>query len=119
MKKLPLALLLLCLAQPVLAQGWTNIFRSISSSLGGSGEKSASGSNATVGVRGMDEEAAQAAPPASEDVKIVDGWAASKPEAEAAAAKRGLTANSRASYGETTPATPTATTADTAPGESP
>lgn len=36
-----------------------------------------------------------------EDLKLIDGWSATKPEAELAAKKRGLVANSTATYGTT------------------
>ena len=89
---------MLTLAQPALAQGFGSFLRSLSNSLSSGSEKPASNSSATVGIRGMDEETATAGPPASEDVKIADGWAASKLEAESAAKKRGLVANAHATF---------------------
>jgi hypothetical protein len=91
--------------------GLTDIFRSISGALG-AGQKEAApqqqGVTATLGVRGMDEVDGKATAPASGDYLLMEGWAATKAEAAAAAGKKGLEARSatlKAKEAATTPGT--------------
>jgi len=114
MRKLALSLLPLFLglfaAMPAAAQGFTGFLRGLSNSLSGDSNRPVPAQNtsatATIGVRGMDEDSngnnAAARP---EDLKLIDGWSATKVEAELAAGKRGLVANTAASYG-TAPSAP-------------
>lgn len=115
MRKLALSLLPLLLgllaATPAAAQGVGGFLRGLSNSLSGSSNQPAptQGTSATptIGVRGMDEgsngNGGSARP---EDLKLIDGWSATKPEAELAAKKRGLSANSAATYGASAENTP-------------
>lgn len=106
MRKLKLSLLALLFSllsvPPVAAQSFSGFLRNLSNSLGGAGNQPAPAQNtsatATIGVRGMDEDAASAGPARPEDLKLLDGWSATRPEAEAAARKRGLAANQTAAY---------------------
>jgi hypothetical protein len=76
------------------AQGVGDLFRSVTNALQGSGRQQApqqQGATTILGVRGMDQaDNAAAAPPASEDYVLMEGWAATPPEAEALAKKKGL-----------------------------
>lgn len=90
-------MLALLLAVPsVQAQGGlSDIFRSVTGALRGGTREAAPQQGATpvLGVRGMDEEAeAQAAVPAGDEYVLMEGWAAIKAEALAAADRRGLAA---------------------------
>jgi hypothetical protein len=107
MRKLTLPLLTLLLSliavPPAAAQGFSGFLRGISNTLSGGSNQPApaqSGSaTATIGVRGMDEDEKTAASQnvdSSASLKAIDTWAATKTEAEAAAKKRGLKANSAA-----------------------
>lgn len=78
------------------AQGVSDLFRSVTNALQSGRPQQApqQGPTAVLGVRGMDQaEDAAAAPaaPASEDYVLMEGWAATPPEAEALAKKKGLT----------------------------
>lgn len=75
--------------------GLTDMFRSITGALRGGRETAPQqqGVTATIGVRGMDEADAQAAAPAAGgDYALMEGWAATRPEAERAAGSKGLAA---------------------------
>ncbi len=99
----------LSLAPNAQAQGGlTDIFRSISGALGGQQDATPSrqGVTATLGVRGMDEVDAKAAAPASRDYLLMEGWAATKPEAEAAAGKKGLEARAVTLKAKDSPSAP-------------
>lgn len=76
------------------AQGASDLFRSVTNALQGGGRQQApqqQGATAVMGVRGMDQaDGATAAAPASEDYVLMEGWAATPPEAEAQARKKGL-----------------------------
>lgn len=95
-------LFLLCLlfaAPAAQAQGGlSDIFRSVTGALRGGAREAPQQQGATpvLGVRGMDEAEAQAAAPASDEVVLMEGWAAVKAEALAAAGKRGLAARDAA-----------------------
>lgn len=92
-----LSLLLLCTLSPVaLAQGGgiSDLLRSVTGAI--SGKESAApaqkGETAVLGVRGMDEGDAKTTAPAAGDSRLLESWAVGRKEAEAAAARRGLTA---------------------------
>lgn len=89
-------MLALLLAVPsVQAQGGlSDIFRSVTGALRGGTREAAPQQGATpvLGVRGMDEAEAQAAVPAGDEYVLMEGWAAIKAEALAAAGRRGLAA---------------------------
>lgn len=73
----------------------TNMLRSLSGSLRGKETQTQKQEGVTpvIGVRGMDEvDSQQAAGVAGEDYVLMEGWAATKVEATAAAASRGLSA---------------------------
>ncbi len=74
--------------------GLSDIFRSVTGALRGGTQAAPQQQGATpvLGVRGMDEAEAQAAAPASDEYVTMEGWAAIKAEALAAAGKRGLAA---------------------------
>lgn len=74
--------------------GFADMFRSITGALRGGKETAPQqqGVTATIGVRGMDEADAKAAAPASDDYALMEGWAATRPEAEHAAGRKGLEA---------------------------
>ena len=98
-----LALLLSLLAvPPAAAQSFTGFLRGLGNSLSGGGNQPAPAQNtsatATIGIRGMDENTAGAGPARPEDLKLLDGWAATRIEAETAARKRGLAANQTVAY---------------------
>lgn len=86
---------LLLLAPLVAAQGGlSDIFRSVTGALRGGTQAAPQQQGATpvLGVRGMDEAEGQAAAPASDEYVLMEGWAAIKAEALAAAERRGLAA---------------------------
>lgn len=88
-------LTLLIMAPAAQAQGGlTDLFRSVTGALRGGAEPAPRPQGgAVLGVRGMDEGGAQAAAgPAGDDYALVEGWAATRPEALAAAERRGLAA---------------------------
>lgn len=87
-------LALLAAAPAVQAQGGlSDIFRSVTGALrGGREAPPQQGATPVLGVRGMDEADAQAAGPATDDYLRMESWAATRPEAQAAAAGRGLAA---------------------------
>ncbi|HEY1180896.1 MAG TPA: hypothetical protein VN066_01685 [Rhodocyclaceae bacterium] len=106
MRKFPLLLLTLLLsllsATPAAAQSFSGFLRGLSNSLSGGNNQPAPAQNtsatATIGIRGMDDETAANGPARPEDLKLIDGWSATKLEAETAARKRGLVANQAAAY---------------------
>lgn len=90
---------LLIAAPAAQAQGsLSDVFRSVTGALRGGSREAAPQQGATpvLGVRGMDEAEAPAAAPASDDIVLMDGWAAIKVEALAAAGRRGLAARGAA-----------------------
>lgn len=74
--------------------GLADMFRSLTGALGGgqAAPPPKQELTATIGVRGMDEADAKAVAPANEDYALMEGWAATKPEAERVAAGKGLSA---------------------------
>jgi hypothetical protein len=94
--KATLFLLLFCaLAPAALAQGggFSDLLRSVTGAIGSKKEAPPpAGQTAVLGVRGMDEGDAKASAPAAGDAKLLESWAVGRKEAEAAAARRGLTA---------------------------
>lgn len=73
--------------------GFAGFFRSLTGILGNrSDEPARRPVTATIGVRGMDEGGVTAAEPSEADLKRLDGWAANRIEAEAAARRRGVAA---------------------------
>jgi len=89
----------LSLAPAAQAQGGlSDMFRSVTGALRGQPEPAPQpkGVTATIGVRGMDEADAGAkgktAGPATGDYVQMEGWAATRSEAESAAVRRGLAA---------------------------
>lgn len=74
--------------------GFSGFFRSLTGMLGNRDSEPSRRApvTATIGVRGMDEGGAIAAAPAEADLKLLDGWAANKVEAMAAAKRRGVAA---------------------------
>lgn len=86
------------LAQTSSSGGFGGFLRSLTGSLGGASEKQAPSRTSTIGIRGMDEGAATAAEPATEDIRLLEGWASTRVEAERAASKRGLVSKA-ATYG--------------------
>jgi hypothetical protein len=92
-----LFLLLFCALPPAaLAQGggFSDLLRSVTGAIGGkeASTPAPAGQTAVLGVRGMDEGDAKTAAPATGDLKLLEGWAVGRKEAEAAALRRGLTA---------------------------
>ncbi|PKO83299.1 MAG: hypothetical protein CVU17_08975 [Betaproteobacteria bacterium HGW-Betaproteobacteria-11] len=94
-----LVVLLSCLPpSAALAQnsgGFTNMLRSLSGALGAGKDTPPPAETAPIGIRGIDDApAAKAAPsPAgSNDIGRLEGWAASRGEAERMAARHGLVA---------------------------
>lgn len=90
-----LAVMLFCVLSPAaLAQGglFTDILRSVTGAVGRTDAQPEKSQTAVLGVRGMDEGDAKTAAPAGEGVKMIESWAVGRREAEAAAARRGLTA---------------------------
>jgi len=95
--KIILSLLLFCALSPaVLAQGGglSDLLRSVTGAIGGkeTAAPAQKGETAVLGVRGMDEGDAKTSAPAAGDARLLESWAAGRKEAEAAAARRGLTA---------------------------
>lgn len=93
--KIILVVMLCCVLSPAaLAQGglFTDILRSVTGAVGRSDAQPEKSQTAVLGVRGMDEGDAKTSAPAGEGVKLIEGWAVGRREAEAAAARRGLTA---------------------------
>jgi hypothetical protein len=91
-----LSIMLFCALLPTaFAQGgpFTDILRSVTGTVGRT-ETPTTTQTSVLGVRGMDEGDAKASAPApsSEGVKMIEGWAVGRREAEAAAGRRGLTA---------------------------
>lgn len=87
--------LALVLASPAAQAQLGDIFRSLSGALRGRAEQPPpqQGVTPTLGVRGIDEvDAAHAAPAAGKDYHLMEGWAATRPEAERLAAGKGLVA---------------------------
>ena len=78
--------------------GLSDMFRSVTGALRGQPEPAPQpkGVTATIGVRGMDEAEAAArgksAGPAGGDYAQMEAWAATRSEAESAAARKGLSA---------------------------
>lgn len=90
-----LSLLLFCALVPAAqAQGggFSDLLRSVTGAIGRKEAPPASGETAVLGVRGMDEGDAKGPAPAAGDLKLLESWAVGRMEAEAAAARRGLTA---------------------------
>jgi hypothetical protein len=93
--KATLFLLLVCaLAPAAWAQGggFTDLLRSVTGAIGRKEAPAPAGQTAVLGVRGMDEGDAKGSAPAAGDLKLLESWAVGRMEAEAAAARRGLTA---------------------------
>lgn len=112
MKRVLAGLAVLLFSTSASAQGITGIFRSVTNALQGGGQPAPQQQGATpvIGVRGMDQaDEAAAAPAASEDYTLMEGWAATKPEAETQARKTGL-ASRTATLGQTEPAAAAAET---------
>ncbi len=90
--------------------GLSDVFRSVTGALRGQPEAAPQpkGVTATIGVRGMDEVDARgkAAGPATGDYAQMEGWAATRSEAESAAARRGLAARQVTLRDKGGPATP-------------
>lgn len=90
-----LSLLLFCVLLPAaLAQGGgiSDLLRSVTGAIGGKEAPAPAGQTAVLGVRGMDEGDAKTSTPAAGDARLLESWAVGRKEAEAAAARRGLTA---------------------------
>ena len=90
-----LSLLLFCALLPsALAQGggFSDLLRSVTGAIGRKEAPAPAGQTAVLGVRGMDEGDAKGSAPAAGDLKLLESWAVGRMEAEAAAARRGLTA---------------------------
>ena len=88
-----LAVLALTPAIAVAEGGFAGFFRSLTGLLGNQkDEPSRRPATSTIGIRGMDEGGAIAAEPSAADLKRLDGWAANRIEAEAAARRRGIAA---------------------------
>lgn len=102
--KLALAFLLFCALLPTAsAQGGflSNILRGVTGTVGGKDTPAPATPTSTLGVRGIDEGGATTSKPAAGDLKLLESWAVGRKEAEAAAARRGLTA--RAAEYQTAP----------------
>ena len=92
-----LSLLLFCALLPAaLAQGggFSDLLRSVTGAIGGKEAPAPTGQTAVLGVRGIDEGDAKTSAPAAGDAKLLESWAVGRKEAEAVAARRGLTARS-------------------------
>lgn len=97
MRRIFAILAMLSAAPAVQAQGFSDIFRSVTGALRGGREAAPQqGATAVLGVRGMDEAETPATAPASDEYVLMEGWAATPPEALAAAGRRGLAARSAA-----------------------
>lgn len=94
MKNLLAVMLFCALSLSALAQGglFTDILRSVTGAVGRTDAQPEKSQTAVLGVRGMDEGDAKTSAPAGEGVKMIEGWTVGRREAEAAAARRGLTA---------------------------
>lgn len=68
-----------------------NFLRSITGAFSGNNQPQ-QGSTATIGIRGIDDGGAVVNAPASPDNALIDGWVATKPEAEYLAKEKGLAA---------------------------
>jgi hypothetical protein len=108
MRRVLASLIIFSFSAGAQAQGVSDLFRSVTGALQGGSRPQAQqpqGATAVMGVRGMDQaDASDAAPPASEDYVLMEGWAATPPEAEASAKKKGL-AKRPATLGKTAAAT--------------
>lgn len=99
MRKLPLMTVVMLLLSPA-AQAQvqldvSNMLRSLSGSLRGKDAQAPKQDGVTpvMGVRGIDEPGQQAASaPVGEDFVLMEGWAATRPEATATASQKGLVA---------------------------
>ena len=101
MRRIFAILAMLSAAPAVQAQGFSDIFRSVTGALRGGREAAPQqGATPVLGVRGMDEAEAKAAGPASDEYVLMEGWTATAPEALAAAARRGLAARPAALKGD-------------------
>lgn len=91
-----IAMLVLSLLPGVAAAegGFSGFFRSLTGLLGSGDDDRARRmpATATIGIRGMDEGGVTDGAPAEADLKLLDGWAANKVEAKAAAKRRGVVA---------------------------
>lgn len=90
-----LTILMLALVAPAAQAQLGDIFRSLSGALRGREAQppQQQGVTPVLGVRGLDEvEARHAAPAASKDYSLMEGWQASRAEAERNAASKGLAA---------------------------
>lgn len=94
MKTLPFMLLFCALlpSAPAQAGGFSDLLRSVTGAIGSKETPAPTGQTAVLGVRGMDEGEAKTSAPAAGDAKLLESWAVGRQEAEAAAARRGLTA---------------------------
>lgn len=81
--------------------GFAGFFRALTGALGGRSDPTASKSTvtATIGVRGMDDGELANAAPSEADLKLLDGWAANRLEATAAAKRRGVSARNATMIG--------------------
>lgn len=100
--------LALALAAPAAQAQLGDIFRSLSGALRGreAPPPQQQGVTPVLGVRGIDEVDAKnnAAPAAGKDYNLMEGWAATRPEAERIAAGKGLAARSVSLKKDDTPA---------------
>ena len=90
-----LFLLLFCALVPAaLAQGggFSDLLRSVTGAIGSKEAPAPAGQTAVLGVRGIDEADAKTSAPVAGDAKLLESWAVGRKEAEAVAARRGLTA---------------------------
>lgn len=100
--RIALAALVLGLAPAAMAQqgsGLSGIFRSVTGALGGPKQEAPpqqQNVTATLGTRGIEEGGVKSAGPASEDYALMEGWAATRPEAEQGAKTKGLEARKAA-----------------------
>jgi hypothetical protein len=90
-----LTALVLALAAPAAQAQLGDLFRSLSGALRGREQPPPpqQGVTPTLGVRGIDEvDAKNAAPAANKDYNLMEGWTATRPEAERVATGKGLAA---------------------------
>jgi hypothetical protein len=94
MKTILSLLLFYAVLPAALAQGggFSDMLRSVTGAIGGKEAPAPKEPTAVLGVRGIDEGDAKTSAPAVGDVKLLESWAVGRKEAEAAAARRGLTA---------------------------
>ena len=94
MKAIFFGVFLCALSPAALAQGggFSDLLRSVTGAIGPKEAPAPAGQTSVLGVRGMDEGDAKASAPAVGDAKLLESWAVGRKEAEAAAARRGLTA---------------------------